>query len=114
MRYRRDDEGRFICGLATHVGHDNSAGVVHGGVLFTFADDLMGRAVSSTSRRYSSTIALDVSYLDAAPLGAWLDGQADISALDDDLCFIRSNVSHEGRLLLSAAGVWRLFKRFDP
>tara|TARA_R110002167_G_scaffold36044_11_gene114747 strand:+ start:897 stop:1805 length:909 start_codon:yes stop_codon:yes gene_type:complete len=113
MQYRREADGRFLCGLATHAGHDNSTGVVHGGVLFAFADDLMGRAVSATSRRYSSTIALDVSYLDAAPLGAWLEGRAEIQGLDDDLCFIRSTVSHDGRPLLSAAGVWRLFRRFD-
>lgn len=113
MHYRRDDDGRFVCGLATHAGHDNSNGVTHGGVLFAFADDAMGRAVSSTSRRYSSTIALDVQYLGRAPLGAWIEGRATITGMDDDHCFIRCRVDHDDGPLLQAAGVWRLFKRFD-
>lgn len=113
MQYRKDPDGRFVCGFATHAGHDNSTGATHGGALFAFADDAMGRAVSSTSRRYSSTIALDVQYLGRAPLGAWIEGRADITGLDDDLCFIHCLVGQDDRPLLQAAGVWRLFKRFD-
>lgn len=113
MYYRRDEDGRFICGIATHAGHDNSTGAIHGGALFALADDAMGRAVSSTSRRYSSTIALDVQYLGRAPLGAWIEARAEITGMNDDLCFIRGRVSHENKPILEAAGVWRLFKRFD-
>lgn len=109
MRYNRDGDGRYVCGLATHAGHDNTTGAVHGGVILAFADDMMGRTVSASTRRYSSTIALDVSYLDSVAPGAWLEGRAEISGADDELCFVRATVQHAGRPVLSADGVWRLF-----
>ena len=113
MLYRQDADGRYVCGLATGSGHDSGFSVVHGGVQFAFVDDLMGRAVAATSRRYASTIALDVSYLASVPVGGWLEGHADIAGLDEDHCYIRASVSHAGEAVLTADGIWRLFKRFD-
>ncbi|HZD26811.1 MAG TPA: PaaI family thioesterase, partial [Alphaproteobacteria bacterium] len=113
MHYRREADGSYVCGMQATAGVDNTNGVVHGGALFAFADDMMSRAVSATSRRFSATISLDAQYLAPGPLDAWLEGRADITRLSHGLAFVRGEVSHAGRPVLSADGIWRLFDRYD-
>ena len=109
MLYRRGEEGEFVCGIATSGRHDNNVGATHGGVVFAFADDLIGRTVSATSRRFSATICLDLQYLAPAPLGSWLTGQADIIAIDEEFAHVRTEVLADNTPVATAMGVWRLF-----
>ncbi|MDE0942808.1 MAG: PaaI family thioesterase [Alphaproteobacteria bacterium] len=111
--YRREAGGGFINGFQARALHDNTNGVVHGGVLFAFADDIMGRTSSGKTRRSSTTIALNVEYLSPGPLDAWIEGTAEITYMDEGFAFVRSRVFHGDRLLLTADGVWRLLQPFD-
>ncbi|NQV61506.1 MAG: PaaI family thioesterase [Alphaproteobacteria bacterium] len=110
--YRRLGNGGFINGFQSRALHDNTNKVVHGGVIFTFADDFMGRAASGVARRYATTVAMNVEYLSSGPLDAWIEGTAEISHLDDDLAFVRGRVFHGDRTLLTADGVWRLLQPY--
>jgi len=111
--YRRDPDGTYVCGMQCNAGFDNSNGIVHGGALFAFADEAIGRAGSAASRRYSATITLDASYLAAAPLDAWLEGRARVVRQTNTLSFLRTEVSSGDRLLLTADAILRLFDRYD-
>jgi uncharacterized protein (TIGR00369 family) len=113
MLYRRDGEDEFVCGIATGGRHDNSTGVIHGGVVFAFADDLLGRTVSASARRYSATVCLDIQYHRPAALGSWLSGRAEVIAIDDDYAQVRTDVYAGDETVASAQGLWRLFGRYD-
>lgn len=112
MLYRRGGEGDFVCAIATSGRHDNTTGATHGGVVFAFADDLIGRTVSATSRRFSATICLDMQYLAPAPLGSWLTGRAEVIAMDEDFAHVRTEVMDGDTPIASAMGIWRLFDRY--
>ena len=106
--YRRLGDGSFINGFQSRALHDNTSQIVHGGVIFTFADDFMSRAASGVARRYAITVAMNVEYLAPGPLDSWIEGTAEITRLDDDLAFVRGRVFHGDHTLLTADGVWRL------
>lgn len=110
--YRRLADGGFINGIQSRALHDNTNRIVHGGVIFTFADDFMGRAASGVSRRYTTTVAMNVEYLAPGPLDAWIEGTAEISHLGEDFAFVRGRVFHGDRTLLTADGVWRLLQPY--
>jgi acyl-coenzyme A thioesterase PaaI-like protein len=103
--YRRLAGGGFVNGFQSRALHGNTNQVVHGGAIYTFADDFMGRAASGVSRRYTTTVAMNVEYLAPGPLDAWIEGTAEISHLDDDFAFVRGCVFHGERTLLTADGV---------
>ncbi|MBT3492382.1 MAG: PaaI family thioesterase [Rhodospirillaceae bacterium] len=106
--YSRPPEGGFLNGFQARPLHDNTNRIVHGGVLFSFADDIMGRASSGASRRFTTTVALNVEYLASAPLDAWVGGKTEVSYMDDDIAFMRGRVYHGERTLLTADGVYKL------
>ena len=106
--YQRQDDGRFINGFHSRLVHDNTNGVVHGGVLFTFADNIIGRAASGISRRYATTISMNVEYIAAGPLNTWINGTTKVAYMDDRFAFIQSRIFTDDKLILTADGVCRL------
>ena len=108
MHYRRMEDGSFINGFQSRLVHDNTNGVVHGGVLFTFADDIIGRAASGISRRYATTVSMNVEYISAGPLDTWIEGTTEVTHMDDGFAFIRSRIFTNDQLILTADGVCRL------
>ena len=108
VHYRRLEDGSFINGFQSRLVHDNTNGVVHGGVLFTFADDIIGRAVSGISRRYATTVSMNVEYISAGPLNTWIEGITEVTHMDDGFAFIRSRIFTNNQLILTADGVCRL------
>jgi uncharacterized protein (TIGR00369 family) len=110
--YRRLPDGGFVNGFQSRALHDNTNQIVHGGVIFTFADDFMGRTASGVARRYATTVAINVEYLAPAPLNSWIEGTAEITHLDDELAFIRGRVFRGDRTILTADGVWRLLRPY--
>ena len=119
--YQRSDDGGFRYGFHARAMHDNSNGVVHGGVLYTFADDIIARAASGISKRYATTVTMNVEYLSAGPLNAWIEGATDVTHMDvhidDGFAFIRARVFCGGRTILTADGICRLlgdYKKAKP
>ena len=108
MHYCRMEDGSFINGFQSRLVHDNTNGVVHGGVLFTFADDIIGRAASGISRRYATTISMNVEYIAAGPLNTWINGTTKVAYMDDRFAFIQSRIFTDNKLILTADGVCRL------
>ncbi|MDP6345992.1 MAG: PaaI family thioesterase, partial [Alphaproteobacteria bacterium] len=108
VHYKRLPDGRFVNGFWTRAEHDNTSRVAHGGVLYTFADDFMGRTASAKGRRYTATVAMSVEYLAPGPLDTWLEGHAEVTGVDGDFAFVRGRVVHGERLILTADGIWRL------
>jgi uncharacterized protein (TIGR00369 family) len=113
LQYHRRDDGAFVCGFATGSEHDNSTGSVHGGAIFAFADDLLGRTVSASSKRYSATVCLDIQYLRPVLPGSWLSGQSEVLSMNDDYAQVRTDVMVGDDAVASAQGLWRLFDRYD-
>lgn len=115
--YHRRDDGSFRYGFQARAMHDNSNGIVHGGVLYTFADDIIARAASGISKRYATTVTMNVEYLSAGPLGAWIEGATEVTHMDDGFAFIRARVFCGGRTILTADGICRLlgaYKKIKP
>lgn len=102
------DGTRF--GFISEAKHGNPNGVIHGGVLVTFADTFMGSAVYYKRGR-CATISLNSEFVTGIEPGKWIEGKAKITKLTTSLAFVRGTVSCEGQTLLTASGIWKLFKK---
>ena len=72
MRIEEQRDGRSRCALSVEHYHFNSAGIVHGGVLFTLADTAMGAALYPTLSPGEScaTIEIKINYFKPVVAGA--------------------------------------------
>lgn len=109
FHYRPEPDGGYSYGFAAGERHANPYGVIHGGVLFTFADTFMGRTVVAAGKCACATITLNTEFMAGGKAGTWIEGRAEVTRLTRGLAFMRGEVLSEGTLLMTASGVWRLF-----
>ncbi|MEQ9639893.1 MAG: PaaI family thioesterase [Alphaproteobacteria bacterium] len=110
--YKKLDDGDFAYGFRVDDKHLNPNGVAHGGMLFTFADQIIGRMVAAETKRISATIKLNVEYLAPGKPGDWIEGRAETLRITRDLAYMRARVNAGHHTLMTGQGIWRLFGHY--
>ena len=111
---------RLLLGFRVEERHTNPLKMCHGGMLATFADMLMPCAVmyqSEMARRFLPTISLQIDYMGPAPLGSWVQGQADVLRTTRNMLFSQGLVTADGEPALRVSGIFKmgqLIERGDP
>ena len=78
--------------------------------LGTFADILISTAAqyqTDIPRQFLPTISLQTDFLAPAPLGSWVQGEAEILKVTKNLVFSQGLVRADCRMVLRASGVFR-------
>ena len=96
------------CLLPLVVG---SMGIVHGGMLATFLDGLLARAVHGAAGGQSVTLHLSMDFLSAARQGQWVYGEAQVTRAAKEITFAQARIHADGKDILRGSGV---FKRATP
>ena len=109
--YHRADSEAVIHGFHALRRHCNGLGIVHGGMLASFLDGLLGHAVGAAARTPSVTIHLSLDYLSMARAGDWIEGEAKISRLARDVAFAEAEARVKGRAVVRATAVFKLMER---
>jgi len=106
----REGTGRCVVSIDEH--HYNSAGIVHGGVLFTLADTAMGAALHSTLAPGEScaTIEMKISYFKPVVAGA-IVCTAEIVNKGRTIASLESSLHVDGVLVAKANGTFSIFRR---
>ena len=99
---------QYICGFRAAPHHGNRRGVVHGGMLFTFADHTLGNMVwERFGNKPCATITLNVDYLAGARTGDWIECTGTITRETRSLIFIKGQLTIDGQTVMTASGVWK-------
>ena len=99
---------------AEHLVGDPETGVIHGGVITTFLDNLCGMACTSamTELKFVATIDLRIDYMRPAEPRREITGEAECNHLTRSVCFTRAWAYHgtRDRLIATAAGTFAINK----
>lgn len=91
--------------------HANLIGVVHGGMLMSFADRAMGvTAMAAADGANCVTIQLEMKFLEAGRMGDWLTCQSIVVKRTGSMVFMRGEVRDGERLVATADGVWKILR----
>ena len=105
-------------GFRVEARHCNPMGICHGGMIATFCDMLLPISAhylsADVARRFLPTISLQVDYLAPSPLGAWVQGEAQLLRSTRSLVFMQGLVSADGNLVARASGIFKLGTVFNP
>ena len=63
---------------------------------------------STLERRFFPTISLQIDYMSPAPLGAWVQGQADILRTTRNMLFGQGLVTADGEPALRMSGIFKM------
>jgi uncharacterized protein (TIGR00369 family) len=104
---RREGTG-WVYGLLADERHANQMGLVHGGVLMTFIDNVMGAtAWQAAERQPVVTLQLDTQFISPGKMGMFLVGAGQVVRITRSVIFLHGVVRCEGREIITATGIWK-------
>ncbi len=110
--------GSVAMGFRVEARHCNPMAICHGGMLATFADMLLPMTavftVAALRQHFLPTVSLQVDYLASTPLGAWVQGEAQVLRHTRSLVFAQGLVSADGQPVLRASGVFKIGPEMPP
>lgn len=106
--WRRPAPGGWACAFRADDRHANKRGVVHGGMLVTFADHALGMNVwSAVAGKPCATVTLNTDFVSAVRPGDWVECEAAVTRVSNALVFIRGRLHVGERTVMTAAGIWK-------
>ena len=107
--YEQGAVGAKRFGLRIGARHVNMRGVIHGGMLMTFADATFGQvAWDATDRADVVTLNMQSQFLAPAKEGDWLEVAPVVTRKTRSLLFLRGDFSVDGAPVFSVSSVWKI------
>ena len=115
--YLKKLEDGVLLGFRVEPRHCNPMGICHGGMIATFCDMLLPISAHYLSkdlaRRFLPTINLQVDYLAASKLGAWVQGQAQLLRATRSMVFMQGVVTADGENVARVSGIFKIGPSFE-
>ena len=104
----REGGDELVLGLRAEERHANHRGTVQGGLLSTFADFALGRAIEADADddKERATVSLTVDFLKPARPGDWIESRTRVDRVGGTLAFADCSLTVEGREIVRARAVW--------
>lgn len=109
--YGKWDGKRLLLGFRVEERHTNPLKICHGGMMATFADMLIPCAAMyqhEMERRFLPTISLQMDYMGASPLGAWVQGEGEVLKTTRNMLFGQGLVTADGQPVLRVSGIFKM------
>jgi uncharacterized protein (TIGR00369 family) len=115
--YQRHEGMEFQMGFRVEPRHANPTGNCHGGMMATFCDMLLPLSIHRKSaevgHRFLPTINLQIDYLAPAPVGSWVQGEAEVLRVTRSMVFAQGVVTVDGRNAVRLSGIFKIGPLFS-
>ncbi len=106
-------DGADLLRLETGPLHDDGRGMVHGGVLMTFAHVVLGTCLyPDPAAPAPGSLSVTCEFLGEAPVGTVLEAAARVTRRTRSIVFLAGDIvqaqPRPSRSLLTATGLWRI------
>ena len=107
IQVRDGDDGQ-VFGLRAEERHTNHRGTIQGGLLSTFADFALGRAIEADAEdgKDRATVSLTVDFLRPATPGDWIESRTRVERVGGTLSFADVSLSVDDHEIVRARAVW--------
>jgi uncharacterized protein (TIGR00369 family) len=107
IQAREDGDGQ-VFGLRAEERHTNHRGTIQGGLLSTFADFVLGRAIAADAddEQHRATVSLTVDFLRPASPGDWIEARARVERVGGTLSFADVALTVDAREIVRARAVF--------
>jgi acyl-coenzyme A thioesterase 13 len=103
-----ENGGHPVLGLRAEDRHANHRGTIQGGLLSTFADFALGRAIEldAADDHERATVSLTVDYLKPANPGDWIEARTSADRVGKTLSFADCTLTVGGKEIVRARAVY--------
>lgn len=107
--WSRTEDGETRYGFLAERRHLNGGGIVHGGMVMTFADQALGEAAwAANGGRRQVTIQLDTHFISGVKEGEFVEARCRVVRQTRSVMFLAAELMVGDRVVATSSGVWRL------
>ena len=107
--YFKAEGENYTYGFLADESHANGNGVIHGGMLVSFLDEVLGQIVwRLLDKKRCATITLNCDFVSSAKPGDWIEVKAEISRRALAVVFVRGELLVRGERIMTADGIWKI------
>lgn len=107
--WARRENASWTYAFRAEPRHANTRGVIHGGMLMSFADQALSLlAWEAAGRQPCATVGLNNQFIAAAKPGDWIVARGRVVRRTRSLVFMQGTLSVNDGEILSADGIWKL------
>tara|TARA_Y100001960_G_C14741081_1_gene863057 strand:- start:1544 stop:1996 length:453 start_codon:yes stop_codon:yes gene_type:complete len=99
-------DGGFIRAFKAFEKHINQVGLVQGGMLCTFADQLITTSLIRANIE-AVTVNLNISFINPVKLGDWVEGTSHVTREGRRVVWARGELTCGEKTVLTAQGLWQ-------
>ncbi|UTW56874.1 PaaI family thioesterase [Kordiimonas sp. SCSIO 12610] len=100
------EDGTHKCAFISDPKHANMGGMIHGGLLMTFADyALFAIARDCLGEAGGVTISFNSEFVSAGPIGALIEASGEIVKVTGSMVFVRGKIYTGEQTILSFSGI---------
>ena len=109
--YRYDENDKPVCALNSKPHHCNASGMLHGGLLMSFADFcLFMIAERDMAGQHGVTLAMNTEFVGAVGAGQRITSTGEVVRNTRSLVFVRGVIKAGDQTLLSYSGIIKKIK----
>lgn len=110
--FEKHEDGKRRFAFLVDDRHVNLRGVLHGGMLMTFADLALGAAVwDATDFQPCVTLNMQTHFLRPAKAGDIVEVAPELTRQTKSMVFMRGDFLVAREIIMTAASIWRLLPR---
>ncbi|MDE2579600.1 MAG: PaaI family thioesterase [Hyphomicrobiales bacterium] len=110
--WTREDNGKRQFGFLAEARHDNRQGIVHGGMLMSFADSAIGMtAWEIAGRRPCVTMQMETQFLNAARGDDFVICEPELVRAAHSVIFMRGMLRTGDKPILAVSGIWKIIQK---
>ncbi len=111
LYYKKEGE-TYRFGFLAEENHTNYHGIVHGGMMMSFMDEVLGQTVwRAIGNKPCATISLNFDFVASAKAGDWLEMRCSITRQGVSVVFIRGDLFAGDKIIMTADGIWKIIGR---
>jgi uncharacterized protein (TIGR00369 family) len=95
--------------------HTNARAVVHGGMLMSFMDQVLGLSVQRAVGNVDvATVSLNCDFVASVRPGDLVEGEAVVTRVTKQLVFVRGTLCCGSKVIMTASGLWTRIRPSSP
>jgi uncharacterized protein (TIGR00369 family) len=109
--YLKREGDALVLGAPVLLRHCNPMKIAHGGWLATLLDmalPICARAVQGGADHFLLTVSMTIDFLGSVPLGAWVEGRAQVLKQTKRMVFVQGLLCVGGTAVARGSGVFRI------
>jgi uncharacterized protein (TIGR00369 family) len=107
---RRRVNGQFVYGLRITKRHTNSTGIMHGGVITAFLDEVIGEIVNDLGQRKHVTVQFSTTFLSPVQVDQFLECDCEIVRTTRSMTFIQARLNADGETIATASAIFKALR----